>query len=431
MTIGDGDRVGVEGTIGEQDCPDCGTRISYDRAFIPWCQACRWNVDAGMRPTDAPTRLDKIWKSLADRAGGALYQQMLASPIVRPRFTMSRLAAYAISLPVSAISIAILLFGVWLIAFGGNLVALGIGVVVTGIGVVSRPRFAKPPGSPLPRTDAPELYRLVDEVAAALRAPRFRSIWITEEWNAGTFRFGLRQRTGLRLGLPLWASLHDDERVALVAHEVAHGVNGDTARSIIVGNALNTLATWAYVLEPVDLTGGDPGLVGIISIPLNILMLVVSRVFLSIATVLALLLFRDRQRAEFYADSLAASEAGSESTIHMLERLPHAGAYRRAIGSVAVGGRWPSFFDELARQIRITPATELERRSLGEAKVGHAIDATHPPTYQRVAVLRSHPRRPASLTLHADRSARIDAELAPFRERVSHELAESYLAEIG
>ena len=170
---------------------------------------------------------------------------------------------------------------------------------------------------------------------------------------------------------------------------------------------------------------------GIISIPVNLVMLLVSRVILAIALALALLLYRDGQRAEFYADSLAASLAGSEAAIRLLDRLPYGAAYRRAIGSVAVGDRWAAFFEELARQIRVTPATELERLALGEAKVGHSIDATHPPTYQRVAVLRSHPRQPTGLTLHADRSARIDAELAPGRERVSRELAEAYLAALG
>ena len=253
------ERVGVEGTIGERDCPDCGAQISYDRAFVPWCRACRWNVDAGLRPTEPPTSLDRIWKAIGSRAGDSLYRQLLASPIVRPRFTISRLAAYAISLPVFAVSIAILLTGLWLIVFGGNLVLLGIGVVVTAIGVVSRPRFLKPSEPPLTRIEAPEMYGLVDEIAAALHAPRIHSIWISSDWNAGTFRFGIRQRTGLSIGLPLWASFGNDERVALLGHEVAHGVNGDTARSIVVANAFNTLVTWAYVLEPEDLTGGDRG----------------------------------------------------------------------------------------------------------------------------------------------------------------------------
>jgi Zn-dependent protease with chaperone function len=388
-------------------------------------------VDAGLRPTDPPTRLDRIWKSIANRAGDSLYRQLLASPIVRPRFTISRLAAYAISLPVYAISIAIFLFGLWLIAFGGNLVLRLIGVGVTALAVVSRPRFVKRSEPPLSRTEAPELYGLVDELAGTLHAPRIDSIWITPEWNAGTGRFGLRQRTGLALGLPLWASLGDDERVALLSHEVAHGVNGDTARSTVVGNALDTLARWSYVLEPEDLTGGDRGLVGILSIPLNVLVLILARIVFGVAIALALLLYRDGQRAEFYADSLAASVAGSDTVIGMLARLSHEAAYRRAIGSVVTGDRWHAFFEELARQIRVTPATELQRLALGEAKVGHAIDATHPPTYQRVAILRSHPRQPTGMKLQADRSARIDAEMAPNRERVSRELADAYLSEIS
>ena len=202
-TVGDGgsgpvvtelERVGIEGTIGEQDCPDCGAQISYDRAFVPWCQACRWNVDAGLRPTAPPSRIDQMWKSIADRAGDSLYRQLLASPIVRPRFTISRLAAYAISLPVYAVSIAIFLSGLWLIAFAGNLILRGIGVGVAALGFISRPRFVKQSEPPLlgpRRRSSTALSMSLPELFTPLVSTRSGS---PPDWNAATGRFGLRRK---------------------------------------------------------------------------------------------------------------------------------------------------------------------------------------------------------------------------------------------
>ena len=42
----------------------------------------------------------------------------------------------------------------------------------------------------------------------------------------------------LFIGLPLFAILDDAERVSVLGHELAHGVNGDPTRGFVVGTAM-------------------------------------------------------------------------------------------------------------------------------------------------------------------------------------------------
>ena len=54
----------------------------------------------------------------------------------------------------------------------------------------------------------------------------------------------------LRLGVPLLTILDGQEVVALVGHELAHQVNGDATRGLVVGTALETLRRWYYAFTP-------------------------------------------------------------------------------------------------------------------------------------------------------------------------------------
>jgi hypothetical protein len=415
----------------EQVCPRCGASIVHDRAFTPWCAACDWNVDAGFRPREKPSRMARIYSSLGRRFGESLFQQVRATPVTRPRFTVSRAAADAIAVVVIAVGIGMAAAGVWMVVFSGMLFVAAMGAVVLFAVFVGRPRFAERPERTVTRADAPTLYELADRIAEALRAPRVHTLGIDGEWNAVTYRYGLRQRTAIDIGLPFWDSIDEGQRVFVLAHEVAHSVNGDSSRGVLFSVAIQTLETWMYVLEPDDLTGGDRGLAGIATIPINVVLYGLTIGLGLVGEALFLLSFRAGQRAEFYADALAASAAGSESAISGLDRLQLDSAYKRAVAGVATGNRATDLFQELSEQLRITPASELERLRRGERLLGTSLDTRHPPTYQRIEILEGQPSRPASAILTPDQSRRIDAELARFRDDIAKETVEEYLGSIS
>ncbi len=54
----------------------------------------------------------------------------------------------------------------------------------------------------------------------------------------------------MRLGLPLLAILDNQEKIALIAHELAHDVNGDPARTFFIGAAVGALIEWHQLLLP-------------------------------------------------------------------------------------------------------------------------------------------------------------------------------------
>jgi len=123
------------------------------------------------------------------------------------------------------------------------------------------------------------------------------------------------------------------------------------------------------------------------------------------------LLFRSGQRAEYYADRLAAQVASSTAMIESLDIL-----YLDQPCSLAV--RYAAQREEpdvWAAQLRFKddlPAKEWERLRRLDAKRGAGIDATHPPTNLRIELLKSESQHPARIELAGAESVAISQEMA-------------------
>src|SRR5207244_8660082 len=90
---------------------------------------------------------------------------------------------------------------------------------------------------------------------------------VDETVNAYWQVSGLRRRRVLGLGVPLLAILEPQERVALVAHELAHARNGDVGRTLVVSSALRTLEEIYLTLTPGEsmLTYSDVGVFEVVA----------------------------------------------------------------------------------------------------------------------------------------------------------------------
>ena len=410
-------------------CPTCAASITFDRRFTPWCTACEWNVDIGMLP--GPTgrlarRRAAIARRLARRALRDVEGRIAHRP---PRLTLATVAIGLICLAVLGLWTLLLVGGI-LLVLSGNPIGIAIGAVLCLVAVVSRPRLGAPPE----RAAAPETYRLLDDLSATMSAPRVARIGLDGDWNAGTYRFGLRQQHAIIFGLPLWHALSDPARIAILAHEVAHGVNGDTTRGVLQGTVLRTLAHWIALTEPDALADEADGFGGLMSLPGNVLLLAISMLFTAIGEALFVLSFTSSQRAELFADRLAAQQAGTAATIDALETLRHGPAYLRAVQRVALAraGASTELFAELRRQLASTPPSELERLRRQDARLPYRFDQEHPPLAERVALLG---RAPAAMARDMpgleDRMRIIDAEFATAESRIAGELVEEYLAALS
>ncbi|MFD9204578.1 M48 family metallopeptidase, partial [Streptomyces anthocyanicus] len=245
--------VGTTGQAGEttQPCPQCGAEIRVDGRFTTWCAGCDWNVDPE-RPGEEPGRLERRRRRLARRHGERLAAEVAAGETLRPRRDAAGLAAYVIALAVHGVTVALAVGAVWFLVTGWGGAGMVLGVVLAVLTWTLRPRFSELPDDQplLTRADAPALFALIDEVAVVAGTRGVDTVAVSTELNASVTTYGIRGRRLLTIGVPLWEILTPQERIALLGHELGHYSNGDTRHGLIIGNALRSLSTWRYYVDP-------------------------------------------------------------------------------------------------------------------------------------------------------------------------------------
>jgi heat shock protein HtpX len=286
---------------------------------------------------------------------------------------------------------------------------------------LGRPRFGTRPERLVSREEAPELHALVAEVASLMGAPVPHYLRLDAQVNASVTREGFPPRFSLTLGLPLMFGLRPQERVDLIAHELAHEVSGDPLRGLWIGAAMNVLWAVNLVLYPEDWAS-------LRSIPeylANALRWVLILPFHGLLWLFQALLGQDSQHAEFRADLNAASVAGSEAAISGLDKLHFTHLFEYALQKQRSSPERPHAFLELRHAWDHLKPAEQERMRLQVAQERLRLDRSHPPTADRIAVLAAHPLG-ARLTLSPGRAALIEAELTPFVARLEAQAYDAY-----
>jgi Zn-dependent protease with chaperone function len=412
-----------------QGCPTCGRDLPVHRGYMTWCE-CGWNIVAPAAETSSDTRLGRIYASIGRRLGDRLVDELRAAERLEPRWTVARVMAYAVASLVYA--------GVGLLVGAGvasllvgfpNPFAIGIALFLFALAWLLRPRFGKPPDeNVVERGDAPRLYAVADEVAAALQTEPPDMIVVDHEFNAYWAVVGLRRTRVLALGLPLLSMLEPQERVALIAHELAHARNGDSGRGFFVGGALRALEEVYAVLAPEDHVDSYIEL-AIFEKLTNMAMWVISRPALGLLYLQLFLLAQDRQRAEYLADALAAEVAGAKASVGLSEKLLLEPTFRAAVMRAArdhAAEPEADLFSELAARTVDIPIRERERRRRVARLEAARLDDTHPPTARRIELLEARGGEEPRVTLGGSRSDQIDEELKPKRRPFHRLLVEEH-----
>jgi Zn-dependent protease with chaperone function len=312
-----------------------------------------------------------------------------------------------------------------------NPFALAGAAAMLGFAWLVRPRLGTPPEQGLvPLSETPALRALLDEIAAVLETATVDLLVVDGELNASWGVVGLRRRRVLTIGLPLFAALGAQERVALLAHELAHGRNGDLRRGMFVGSALNTLEELYSTMLPGEslLTHSAMGILDLLS---RFLLWLLAQPVRALLWVELHLLLRDMQRAEYLADSLAASVAGTEAAVSLeetvllkatVEMCIHDAAHKKAAQEL--------LFPTIRAKVRAVPAVERERvRRVAELERAR-LTATHPLTSMRLRLLEERPHLGRRVTLGEDASAAIDSELTARGAAVASALVDGYRASL-
>jgi len=115
-------------------------------------------------------------------------------------------------------------------------------------------QFPRPEGIEIQRQEAPRLFAMMDEMIAALKAPRFHHVMLDHDFNCAVLqrpRLGVLgwQENYLLLGLPFMQALPPEQFRAVVAHELGH-LSGNHSR--FSAWIYRVRQTWAQLLTNLE-----------------------------------------------------------------------------------------------------------------------------------------------------------------------------------
>ena len=383
-------------------CPKCGHPLTKPQEGYSWCPACEWQLDEGLKEPG---------QRVAFRLDKAMFNQFADRPPGRPGWTSSSVVLTVIAIVLWLLVLSAFIGGIWLVVatFPSVLVLLGLALI--GLALLVRPRLGRSPQKRLllNRDSAPTLFSLVDRVAVAAGAPIPEHIVVDPDYNASYGRVGLRQTAVLQIGIPLWIILTPGMRVALLAHELGHRVNGDPTRGLIVRPALTTFA------ELADWTGANISLHSILvrghnTAPIEVVVWLISRIFLGVHLGLTALGMRDHQRSEYMADGISSKVAGSRSAAQLLDwltLLPEIAIALAYNADTVPPKRWRDLGEKIAasRGAALPELRQLSRRQT-------SLWSSHPPSGLRSQMIAAWPQYDPQVHLSDEDSAQIDSELS-------------------
>jgi Zn-dependent protease with chaperone function len=415
-------------------CPQCAHQIRVDKRYVTWCDRCDWNVDPSPPDTRYPAWRQKLEHRLAD----TLYRELERGVVHRPGWDAARAAAYFLSGLLLLLPLAALLGGLGLLIFYRPLwLSIPLALIAFAMALLFRPRAHRldPEAHVVTRDQAPRLYDVLDQIAEAIGTQRVAAVVVDTEPNIWFARVGWRFRPVIGIGLPLWIGLRPQERVAVLAHELGHGKNGDARHGWIVGSARSILSELheAFSEQPLDEFRRDRGYdlnAGIAEADVNLYTRIVNATVGSLVRGYARLLdkadLRSSQRAEYLADRKAGEVAGSDATATALERLTLGETGYRALERALRFKRDLDPLEAVRLAVAEIPAREIERRVRASRIRETRTDSGHPPTYLRTKLLRTRPATAASVVLGLNDNARIERELAAAGEPALAELRREF-----
>jgi heat shock protein HtpX len=372
-----------------------------------------------------------MYDSVGKKLSRGLFEKMLKAESLKPSWTLSKLLAWLFAITVHSFTLALAILGVRLLVVGWLNLSAILGGLLLLIVWLLRPRFVKPPDEIAPREKLPTLYKVANDIAAVLGTSSVHGIVINEQFNAAFGQVGWRHRKIMYLGLPLFSILDAQERTVLIAHELAHSVNGDVSRGFVIGTAVDALVEWYRILYPDYSVVRVTGFEDLFLIPINLVRLILANIAQLGAFILVHLLYRDSQRAEYLADALAADVAGTEATLSMLEKSHLQKTYRLTVQKTALRRDSRNFFDELKHNVTQVPEREMERIRRVTQLEDSRLDITHPPTVYRMKLLQNRPPSKPQFVLSSSNLKQIEQEIAPLQAKVQQKLVDLYRESIS
>ncbi len=215
--------------------------------------------------------------------------------------------------------------------------------------------------------DYPLLFNVVEEMTIASGLPKMPEVYILDSDAPNAFAVGGEEESAVAVTTGLLMRLSRDELQGVVAHEIGHVVNNDTRYMTLAGVLVAAIVLISDVFLRSMVYGGrrrrgrgkGAGLV-----------LVVALVFAILAPIIARLLYLAcSRRREYLADACSARFSRyPEGLASALEKIS------------AAAGRMKKVNRAVAPMFTVNPL---------KASGGAGLLSTHPPTSERVKVLRA------------------------------------------
>jgi len=409
-------------------CPNCDNTLVTVRDAAAWCPSCEWNLDRyepeRRHPETGWAWLDRRAHRTAYQLTARQYTDLVGRPVGRPGRSPAYMVLVLVAVLLLAVLAALLGSGAYLILH--NFPSFGIipGTLLVLLAVAMRPRLGRldPLAATLTREQAPTLFRLIDDVAAATGAPVPHTVVTDADFNASAGMVGLRRRRVLTLGLPMWAILPAQQRVALLGHELGHFVNGDARSGPLTNVPFTTLGPLQDLLRPVWGASSGGLLAEIGEVAARGVMAALRSLVLWLYLALLWIASRDWQRAEYLADDLAARAGGSEAAAGLADTLVLADIMLMVIRREARQQQGAPAWRAAADRVRTDVTDRLAALRQLSVRDEVSLQASHPPAGLRVRMIASRPAQQPAVLLSDDDSARIDAELASLYESARRDI---------
>ncbi|WP_156969429.1 M48 family metallopeptidase [Jeotgalibacillus campisalis] len=407
-------------------CPVCGSRIPVISGYSSWCDQCHFNLNPA-NDSKKTSMMGKVYETLGRKNGEQLLYKLMKSSAQKPFLTVKGAIAYLLAALVHGVSLSLIAASFVLLWFRNDEIFLVFtAVLLLGISWLVRPKVDQldKNDSILTREDLPEFFRLIDSITDELGVRKIEGVVLDGEFNASIGRYGWKKRVILRVGLPLYSILSEEEKTALIAHEIGHLANGDLARGFYIGTALNTLGVWYELIDPDGRDEEESG--DILKIISSLMMKGLAFFPKTYYDLLLYFLYFNKQEAEYFADYTGARIAGAEPAISLLEKIEYSRLYEYSIRKTVLSSQKMNFFECLNEEIQHLPKREKTRYKKIAELERSKVDDTHPPTHFRVNYLQSKKHLPEKADVDVRHFERIQLELFCYETTIQNAIADEY-----
>lgn len=405
-----------------EKCPKCGAEMPVNPGFITWCDKCGWNINFDVRRKSNKDIFEILSNSENQQVCKKVFDNINKEVKKNRKKRPAAIIACIIALAVHLCTILWFLLGLDLIIFHLNALTFPMSMLCLIISRYLMPKFSSFVEHGIPRAVYPEIYNFVDKISKEMNAPKIDIIVFNYDFNASFKKVGIKGKRVLTIGTPLFSILSEEERIALLAHEIGHNVNNDVGRSFLIESALVTLARIYFFMNPTK----SENIWLIILLPITLIRWLISKVVFRIWYSFGRLVWSDRQYSEYLADYLASKISGSGAELSLLQKLYYYPTFYLALERVIRYKYNNDVLDEFKKCIKNVPEREIKRISLLEKSELSRVDASHPPTSYRVDFIKQNYISQRKIKLSQSELERLNYELIKIENNISNGLINDY-----